>query len=105
MQRRTRIAIAGAAAAGVITAGSGIAAAAGEDSETPITGDAYTKAAAAALAHTGQGRVTETEVGDEDAFYEVEVTMDNGSQVDVHLNEGFDVVSTENDDDGPDRDD
>ena len=45
------------------------------------------------LAHTGEGRVTGTEVGDEDSYYEVEVTLDDGSQVDVQLDESFTVVS------------
>ena len=49
--------------------------------------------------------VTDTEVGDEDSYYEVEVTLDDGSQVDVQLDEGFNVVGGETDgageDDGP----
>jgi hypothetical protein len=36
--------------------------------------------------------VTETEVGDEESYYEVEVTRDDGSQVDVQLDRDFDVV-------------
>ena len=34
-----------------------------------------------------------TEGGDEDSYYEVEVTVDDGSQVDVQLDEQFAVVS------------
>ncbi|GAA4700892.1 hypothetical protein Prum_059580 [Phytohabitans rumicis] len=84
-----------AAAVIVVGAGGGTAiAAATDDSETPITGDALTKASAAALAHTGGGRVTETEVGDEDSYYEVEVTLDNGNQVDVQLDQNFAVVGS-----------
>ncbi len=52
------------------------------------------RASRAALAHTGEGRVTETEVGDEDSYYEVEVTLDDGHQVDVQLDEAFRVVDT-----------
>ena len=48
----------------------------------------------AALAETGGGTVTETEVGDEESLYEVEVTLDNGDQVDVQLDEDFKVVGT-----------
>jgi uncharacterized membrane protein YkoI len=70
----------------------------------PSPGDALTKASAAALAHTGGGEVTETEVGDEESKYEVEVTLDNGSQVDVQLDENFNVVGSEGDDDGSDDD-
>lgn len=80
--------------------GGGVAiAAAGDDdaTDTPITGAALERAKAAALAHTGGGRVTGTEVGDEESLYEVEVTLDDGSQVDVQLDEGFEVVGSERD--------
>ena len=56
-----------------------------------------------ALAYTGEGRVTGTEIDDEESKYEIEVTLDNGDQVDVQLDENFDVVSSEND--GADEDD
>ena len=49
--------------------GAGYAVAGGADddaTDTPITGSALDKASAAALEHTGEGRVTETEVGDEE---------------------------------------
>jgi hypothetical protein len=48
--------------------------------------------------------VTETEVGDEESLYEVEVTLDDGTQVDVQLDEDFRVVGDERDgsDDGED---
>lgn len=79
----------------------------GDDDETeaPITGNALEKASAAALAHTGGGRVTGTEVGDEESLYEVEVTLDDGSQVDVQLDESFHVVATESDDEDDGDDD
>ena len=105
MNRRTKIIIGAAAVVTAAAAGTGIAVATGgDDNEEPITGTAYDQATAAALAHTGEGRVTETEVGDEDSFYEVEVTLDDGSQVDVQLDEQFQVVSSENDDES-DNDD
>jgi uncharacterized membrane protein YkoI len=69
------------------------------DNEQPITGEAYDKAVEAALAHTGEGRVTETEAGDEDSYYEVEVTLDDGSQVDVQLDRDFNVVGQNPDSD------
>jgi hypothetical protein len=85
--------IAIAAVAALAVGGTAIAgAAAGGDSEKPITGAALDKAGAAALAHTGGGTVSDTEVGDEEGYYEVEVTRDDGSQVDVHLDRGFDVL-------------
>ena len=71
--------------------------------DTPITGAALDQASGAALEHTGEGRVTGTEVGDEESNYEIEVTLDDGDQVDVQLDENFDVVSSEND--GADEDD
>ncbi len=74
-----------------------IAASGGDDKEVPITGTALDQASDAALAHTGGGRVTETEAGDEDGAYEVEVTRDDGSQVDVHLDADFNVIGDEAD--------
>ena len=59
---------------------------------SPITGEALAKASQAALAFTGGGTVTATEVGDEESLYEVEVTLADGSQVDVQLNDAFAVV-------------
>jgi uncharacterized membrane protein YkoI len=61
--------------------------------ETPITGQALDRASVAALAHTGGGKVTGTEAGDEEGAYEVEVTRADGSQVDVHLDKDFKVLS------------
>ena len=91
--------LAAAAFAAVVAGGAGIAAAAGgndstEGPDTPITGAALQKAEAAALQETGGGRVTGTEVGDEESYYEVEVTREDGSQVDVQLDEHFAVVGS-----------
>jgi uncharacterized membrane protein YkoI len=66
-----------------------------EAADTPITGDPLAKASAAALAYTGGGRVTGTEVGDEESRYEVEVRLDDGGQVDVQLDRAFNVVGAE----------
>ncbi len=74
------------------------------DSEAPIGGSALDQASAAALQHTGGGQVTETEVGDEESYYEVEVTLDDGSQVDVQLDRGFAVVGSADDETGEDGD-
>ena len=71
--------------------------AARRDADTPITGPARARAVAAALSHTGGGRVTGTEVDDEDSTYEVEVTLSDGRQVDVQLDDQFRVVSTKTD--------
>ncbi|HEX6424143.1 MAG TPA: hypothetical protein VFZ79_11730 [Acidimicrobiales bacterium] len=110
MQKRTRFAVIAAAGVAILAAGgagAAVAAGGGDDDEAPITGDALDRATAAALEHTGGGRVTETEVGDEESLYEVEVTLDDGTQVDVQLDEDFRVVGDEHDDeseDGPDDD-
>jgi uncharacterized membrane protein YkoI len=82
----------GAAGAGVAVASSGSDSTEGPD--VAISGDALQKASAAALASTGGGRVTETEVQDEESYYQVEVTLDDGSQVDVQLDETFHVVGS-----------
>jgi hypothetical protein len=106
MTKRTKILAVGASALalGVGATGVALGAGSGDDdaADTPITGSALDQAKAAALDHTGQGRVTGTEVGDEQSYYEVEVTLDNGSQVDVQLDRGFNVVGDETD--GPNED-
>ena len=106
MQRKTIVIGTAAAAilAGVAIGGVAVAAT-GDDDELPITGEAYDRATAAALAHVGEGTVTETEEGDEDSYYEVEVTLDDGSQVDVQLDEDFNVVGSEADDENESDDD
>jgi len=85
----------------VIGAGVGIAVATGGDDDQPIAGTALDRATAAALEQTGGGTVTETEVGDDGAAYGVEVRLDDGSQVEVNLDENFNVIGQEADDDGP----
>ena len=93
---RTKVLLVGGLVAVGVAAGTGAAiAAGGDDSETPITGDALVKASAVALEHTGGGTVTETEVGDEESFYAVEVRIDDGRQIDVQLDENFNVVGDE----------
>ena len=86
-------------------AGGGLAwgtAADDDATDKPITGSALAKAKAAALAHTGGGSVSGTEVGDEESYYEVEVTLEDGSQVDVQLDRSFHVVGDEADGAGED---
>lgn len=101
--RKIAAAIGGAAlATGAIT-GVAFAATGGDERDDPaeteraIPAGDLDRAAAAALAETGGGTVTETEVDDEESKYEVEVTLDDGTQVDVQLDESFAVVGTETD--------
>lgn len=97
MQRKVKLIIGGSALAAVAALGIGVAAAGsgGEDAgERPIAGEARARADAAALESTGGGRVTDTEEGDEESLYEVEVTRADGSQVDVQLDKDFKVVAS-----------
>jgi uncharacterized membrane protein YkoI len=68
----------------------------GDGHDKAITGSALDRASAAALKATG-GTVSETEVGDEESYYEVEVTRADGSQVDVQLDRDFNVVGQKGD--------
>jgi hypothetical protein len=104
MTKRRKILIVGGSVLALTAGGVGVAVATGgDDDEAPIEGAALGKAEAAALEHTGGGRVTETETGDEESLYEVEVTRDDGSQVDVQLDSGFNVVGGESDGQGDDE--
>ena len=69
------------------------------DSDAPLTGSDLDQAVQAALAHTGGGEVTETEVGDDGAAYGVEIRQADGSQVEVNLDESFNVIRSTADDD------
>jgi uncharacterized membrane protein YkoI len=100
VNRRTKFVLAGALAIAAVggSAAAVAATAGGDDENTPaITGSALDQASAAALAETGGGTVTETEVGDEESYYEVEVRLDDGSSVDVQLDRSFNVVGSEAD--------
>jgi uncharacterized membrane protein YkoI len=96
------IIIAAVAALAIVGGGTGIgiAIATGGDDDTPLTGTTLEQATQAALEHTGGGTVIETEVGDDGAAYGVEVRLDDGSVVEVNLDENFNVTGDEPDDDG-----
>ena len=100
MDNRTKL-VAGAVGVGVVVAlGAGAGLAAGGD-DRALRGSAYERATAAALEHVGEGTVTETESGDDGAAYEVEIRRPDGTQVEVELDAGFDVIGSEADEDGP----
>jgi len=107
MNKKQKLTMAGAAAAVLVVAGGGVAIAGSVDgaTERPIEEPALQQAEDAALAETGEGEVTGTEVDDEESYYEVEVTLDDGSQVDVQLDENFGVVGSETDDESEGDDD
>jgi hypothetical protein len=101
MTKRTKILISGAAVAALAAGGAGVALGTGGDddaTEKPISGSALESATVAALEHTGGGQVTGTEAGDEESHYEVEVTLEDGTQTDVQLDRSFNVVGDEADD-------
>jgi uncharacterized membrane protein YkoI len=101
MNRRKLVASAAAAAILALGAGAGIAYANGGDSSEQATGPNTGKAKSAALDQTNGGRVTGTEIGDEEGYYEIEVTREDGSQVDVHLDRGLNVIGTLADHESP----
>jgi hypothetical protein len=101
MDRRKKWIAGCAVALVVIGGGTGIAIATGVgDDDAPLTGSALEQATAAALEHTGGGTVIETEVGDGGAAYGVEIRLDDGSVVEVGLDENFQVIGQESDEDG-----
>jgi hypothetical protein len=95
--------IAAAVAMLLALGGAGIAYANGGDSEEQVTGPEAQKAKSAAIAAVGGGTVTEVERDDGNGtgVFEVEVTRDDGSQLEVHLDGGYDVVGQAADEDGP----
>lgn len=109
MQSKTKVITAAVIVAVAVAAGTGLAVAGGEDEsegpDQPITGAELDRASRAALEATGGGEVTDTEVGDEESRYEVEVTLEDGTQVDVQLDEDFQVVGSEADGPSDDVDD
>ena len=100
LSKRNRMVAAGAAVLALGAGGAAVAVAAGggedaaEGPDVAISGSDLEQASAAALAETGGGSVTETEA--------VEVTRDDGSQVDVQLDRQFNVVgqSADSEEDG-----
>jgi hypothetical protein len=101
MKRKLAVIVALGLGAGAVSAGFAIAA--GGD-EQPLTGSQLGKATDAALAHTGGGTVVETEADSDDVPYSVEVRLDNGRVVEVEVDENFDVVGEETDDDAKGED-
>ena len=95
-RKKTVVAVAAVATLGLGGAAVAGATGGGDDDGTdkPIQGAALDRAKQVALDHMGGGKVTGTEVGDEEGAYEVEVTRADGSQVDVHLDKSFHVINS-----------
>jgi uncharacterized membrane protein YkoI len=100
-KKRLWIGAAAVIAFAAIAGGAAVATGAVGDDDQPLTGTTLERATAAALAHTGGGTVTETEIGDDGAAYSVEVRLPDGRQVEVNLDANFKVIGQEADDDGP----
>ena len=99
MGKKGKLAAGVAAAVVLVVGGAGVVQAASGD-DVPLEGQDLDLATASALRHVGGGKVAETEVGDDGAAYEVEVRLDDGSQVAVELDENFSVIGSDPDDDG-----
>jgi len=80
----------------------GIAYANGGVSEEQLTGPEAEKAKSAAIEAVGGGTVTEVERDDGNGTgaFEVEVTREDGSQLEVHLDSDYNVVGQVPDEDG-----
>lgn len=99
-KKRAALVAAGVVLLAAVGTGAAIASSDDDASDRPIPGSARDQAEQAALTETGGGTVTGTEVDDEESKYEVEVTMGDGRQVDVQLDEQFTVVSSDADREG-----
>jgi len=92
------IAVGAVAALGIGGAAIAGATSGGDDGNgKPITGSALDRASAIALKQAGGGKVTGSEVQDEEGYYEIEVTRPDGKQVDVHLDKSFHVLASKPD--------
>jgi hypothetical protein len=64
----------------------------GDDHAGASGPEALTRASAVALAATAGGRVTASEAYHAECYYEVEFTLGNGEQVDIHLDQSFHIL-------------
>ena len=99
MTKNRRLLLIAGAVVVALGIGTGVVMAASGDDE-PLVGDTHEQATEAALEHVGGGEVIETEVGDDGAAYGVEIRKDDGSVVEVNLDENYEVIGVEQDDDG-----
>ncbi len=101
MSHTLRWVVVATAAAVVVVAGAGVAIATSHSDEQSLSGVTLDEATQAALTYTGGGSVTEAEVGDQSAAYDVQVTRDDGVVVELRLDSSLAVISEENDHDEP----
>jgi hypothetical protein len=104
---RTLVITAAVVAMLVALGGAGIAYANGGAAEEQVRGPDAEKAKSAAIGAVGGGTVTEVERDDGNgtSVYEVEVTREDGSQLEVHLDGDYNVVGQQADEDGPNDND
>jgi uncharacterized membrane protein YkoI len=100
VDRRRKLIVTGVAALALLGIGTGVVVAAAGDDDEPLEGNALDRASAAALEAAGGGEVIETEVGDDGAAYGVEIRKADGSVVEVNLDQNFQVIGQDPDDDG-----
>jgi hypothetical protein len=94
MRFRTRIGIGAASAAVLAAVGVGVFVAVADDGE--VTGPAADQARSAAVqAVPGKAGKVEKETNEGAAYYGVLVTKTDGTQVEVHLDQGFHFLGTE----------
>ena len=92
---KTNILIATAVGVVLVLGGAGVALAVSDirDNDGPLTGGTLERASNAALAQVGPGTVTSADRNDDGgSAYDLEVRLDDGTAVDVELNDSFDVV-------------
>lgn len=97
MRKKTVWITSAAATAVLAVGGASVAVATGETSDDgedmALSGQSLERATKAALAEVGQGTVTDAETSDDvGSAYEVEVALDKGGEVDVELNDSYEVV-------------
>ena len=102
MDTKRKLIAGGTLALGLVAGGATIAVAGGAtDSDAPLTGSDLDRASTAALAEVGQGTVVDSEVGDDGPAYGVEIQLEDGSVVEVNLDQQFRVTGSEPDEDDP----
>ena len=104
MNAKTLLAAAAAAVLLLLGAGVAYATGSGGDASGQASGSNLDKAKSVALQQVN-GRVTGSEVGDEEGAYQIEVTKSDGTQVDVNLDKNFHVISAQADHEGPEGQD
>jgi hypothetical protein len=93
MRARTKVLIAVAASFVVAGGVATVSVASGSD-DTPLEGSELEQASEAALTHTGGGSVVESEAGEGSGAYEVGVLLEDGSVVEVQLDDNFEVIGS-----------